>query len=213
MPDGWRDMATNAQLLSRVRTNVNEPSTVTTPLRTDAEIYQWLQDAQMDYLHRVPQEHFPELIAESTFSGTRCAIPADYLFFYSLTVSKTLSGTYTGIEDAYLINPGENYLVNHYPTVLGAWGQIVGAYINAGPNVFSGTLTYVKHPTSLATTTSVTCSLSEEHESALVAYATAQALSKVNDADSDLWISNYSALVEAKGGQATRTEAKEVERA
>lgn len=206
-------MTTNAQLLSRVRTNINEPATVTTPLRTDAEIYQWLQDAQMDYLHRVPQEHFPELITSTTFSGTRCLLPDDYLFFYSLTVDHTISGTYTGSDDCYLLKPGESYIPLHHTSGLGAWAQIVGAYMNAGPQVYSGTLTYVKTPTSIGTTVSVTFSLSEEHESAIVAYATAQALSKVNDADSDLWISNYSALVEAKGGQATRTEAKEVERA
>jgi hypothetical protein len=206
-------MTTNAQLLSRVRTNINEPATVATPYRSDAEIYQWLQDSQMDYLHRVPQEHFPELQTSVTFSGTRCSLPTDYLFFYSLTVSHTLSGTYTGVDDCFLLAPGESYMVLNYPTALGAWAQIAGAFINAGPNVYSGTLTYVKTPVSLGSTSSVTLSLSEEHESALVAYATAQALSKTNDADSDLWISNYSALVEAKGGQATRKEAKEVERA
>lgn len=206
-------MTTNAQLLSRVRTNINEPSTVTTPLRSDSEIYQWLQDAQMDYLHRVPQEHFPELITSVTFSGTRCQIPTNYLFFYSMTVEHTLSGTYTEVEDAFMLGPGETYMPIHYPTALGAWAQVVGAYINSGPYVYGGTLTYVKQPTSLSSTTSATCSLSEEHEAALVAYATAQALSKTNDADSDLWISNYSALVEAKGGTGTRTEAKEIERA
>ena len=206
-------MTSNAQLLSRVRTNINEPSTVTTPYRSDSEIYQWLQDAQMDYLHRVPQEHFPELITNTTFSGASCSLPADYLFFYSLTVNHTISGTYTGVDDCYLLKPGETYMTLHHTSGLGAWGQVVGANINAGPNVLSGTLTYVKVPQTLSTTTSVTFGLSEEHEAAIVAYATAQALSKTNDADSDLWISNYSALVEAKGGTATRTEAKEVERA
>ena len=203
-------MALNTDLVSRVRSNINEPSTVSTPLRTDAEILQWLQDAQLDYVHRVPKEHFPELITSVTFSGSQVSIPADYQFFFSCTVSHTLSGTYTEVEDCFVILPGDSYLVNHYPTVLGAWAQVTGSALKCGPNVFSGTFSYIKRPASVSTG-SVTFSLGEEHEAAVVAYASAQALYKTNDADADTWVANYGALVEAKGGE--KPESKEIERA
>ena len=202
-------MTTAADLISRVRSCIHEPSNITYPRRTDTEILQWLEDALLDYMHRVPQEHFPELTASQTFSGSAVALPSDYMFFHSCTISHTLSGTLTGKDECYIIGVGDSYLVNNFPGYMGAWAQISGNTITCGPNVYSGTLTYVKSPTTMSTT-STTFSLGMEHEAALVDFAASKALLKVNDADSDKWMALYMAAVEAKGG---RGESQEIERA
>ena len=163
----------------------------------------------MDYLHRVPQEHFPELTTSATFSGASVSLPNDYLFFHSCTVTHTLSGTVTAIDECFILPPGDSYLINNYPGYMGAWAQVRGANLSCGPNVYSGTLTYVKTPATISATSS-TFGLSVEHEVAIVDYATSKALLKVNDADSDSWMKHYMSAVEAKGG---RGESKEIERA
>jgi hypothetical protein len=196
-------------LVQRVRSQIHEPSTVAYPRRTDAEILQWLDDGLLDYMHRVPQEHFPELTTSVAFTGSTVSLPADYMFFHSCTVTHTLSGVTTGKDECFVIGPGDSYLVNNYPGYMGAWAQVSGNMLSVGPNVFSGTLTYVKSPTTMSTTSS-TFTLGAEHESALVDYATSKALLKVNDSDSAAWMSHYMAAVEAKGG---RGESGDIERA
>jgi hypothetical protein len=202
-------MTLASDLISRVRSCIHEPSTVAYPRRTDTEILQWLEDGLLDYMHRVPQEHFPELTSSVTFTGGTVALPSNYMFFHSCTVSHTLSGTVTGNDECFIIGVGDSYLVNNFPGYMGAWAQISGSTLTAGPNVYSGTLTYVKSPTTMSTTSS-TFSLGAEHEAALVDFAASKALLKVNDADSATWMQHYMAAVEAKGG---RGESKEIERA
>jgi hypothetical protein len=202
-------MSTAADLITRVRSIIHEPSTIAYARRTDTEILQWLQDAQLDYLHKVPQEHFPELTATATFSGSTVGLPADYLFFHSCTVSHTLSGTTTDIDECFVIPAGDSYLINNYPGYMGAWAQVTGSTLTCGPNVYSGTLTYVKVPATISTT-STTFGLGVEHEAPIVAYAAVNALLKVNDSDSDKWMTIYQDIVKAKQD---RGESKEIERA
>lgn len=205
-------MTLNTALVTRVRSNINEDAAVPTPRRTDAEILQWLQDAQLDYVGRVPHEQFPELISSQTFSGGSVSIPADYFFFFLATVTHTLSGTYTGIDDCFQLGPGESYLRNNYPSHgLGAWAQLVGATMEFGPNCISGTLSYIKRPADISTG-SVTFTLGVEHESAIVEYATSMALAKVNDTDAQAHMDRYDAAIKSKGGDSGE-EAKEIERA
>jgi hypothetical protein len=98
-----------------------------------------------------------------------------------------------------VIYPGDNYIINNYPGYAGAWCKITGSTITCGPDVISGTLTYVKTPTTISATTS-TFELSLEHEAAIVKYATAMALLKVNDTDSGTWLELYEQAIAAKGG-------------
>ena len=202
-------MTLASDLVSRVRSIIHEPSNITYPRRTDTEILQWLQDAQLKYLHDVPQEHFPELTASQTFSGSSVGLPSGYLFFHSCTVTHTLSGTMTGIDECFVIGAGDSYLINNYPGYMGAWAQVSGNTLSVGPSVISGTLTYVQTPASLSTT-SITFGMSAEHEAPIVAYAAVNALLKVNDADSDKWMAIYTNIVDAKNN---RGESKEIERA
>jgi hypothetical protein len=202
-------MTTAGDLVTAVRSNINEPSTLADPQRTDTEILYWLDQGIFDYMHKVPQEHFPELTTNKTFSGSQCAIPSDYMFFHSLTVTHTLSGTFTGVDDCWVVGPGESYLINNYPGYLGAWCQVSGNSISCGPQVISGTMTYVKEPTHL-TTGSVTFDVGHEHETPIVYYATSMALSKVNDADAEVYMQRYSDNVAAKVG---KRESGDIERA
>lgn len=202
-------MTTASDLVTRVRSNIHEPTTIVYPRRTDAEILQWLEDGLLDYMHRVPQEHFPELTSQATFTGNSFSLPADYMFFHSCTLTHTLSGSTVSTDDCFILKPGDTYLIVNYPGYMGAWAHITGSTLTCGPNAISGTLTYVRTPTSM-TTSSDTFVLGAEHESALVDYATSKALLKVNDADSDAWMQHYMASVQAKGG---RGESQEIERA
>jgi len=197
---------TSTQLLSRVRSNINEPSAAQ---RTDAEIYQWLDEGLFDYMHKVPQEHFPELTTSKTFTGSAVGLPTDYMFFHSCTVNHTLSGTYTGVDDCYVVPPGDSYLPNFYPCALGAWCQITGNTLSCGPQIINGTLTYVKTPTHLSTA-SATLDIGAEHETPIVNYGTMMALLKINDADADAFKKLYDDNVAAK---VARKESGEIERA
>lgn len=201
-------MTTNADLITRVRSNIHEPSTVTNPRRTDTEILQWLQDAQLDYVHRVPNEHFSELITSVTFSGSSVALPANYLLFHSCIVNHTLSGTYTEVDECFVLYPGDTYIVNNYPGWAGAWCKVTGSTISCGPDAFSGTLCYVKTPATISST-SGTFELSIEHESAVVKYASAMALLKVNDTDSGAWMELYEQAIANKGGDRNSKEIEE----
>lgn len=202
-------MSTNQELITRVRSIIHEPITVAHPRRTDAEILQWMQDAQLDYVGRVPAECFPELTTSKTFSGSSVALPADYFMFHGVTVSHTLSGTVTAIDEGFLVNPGDTYLVHNYPGFMGAWAQITGSTLTCGPYVYGGTLTYLKTPATISATTG-TFGLGIDHEAAVVKYAAAMALLKVNDTDSDYWLNQYEAAIGAKGGERM---SKEIERA
>lgn len=202
-------MTTNQELITRVRSIIHEPITVSHPRRTDAEILQWLQDGQLDYVGRLPAENFPELTTSATFSGSAVALPADYFMFYGCTVSHTLSGTVTSRDECFLLHPGDTYLPNNYPGFMGAWAQVTGSTLTCGPYVYSGTLTYLKTPATISSS-SGTFPLSVEHEAAVVRYAAAMALLKVNDSDSDYWMNQYEAAVGAKGGERM---SKEIERA
>jgi len=202
-------MTLASDLITRVRSVINESSSVTSPERTDAEILQWIQDGQLDYVDRIPGEFFPELIEESTFSGASLSLTSDYFAFHACTVSYTMSGTYTGTTECFMERPGDTYMINNFPGYMGAYCYVKGDTIYAGPNVFSGTLSYIKKPTSLSTF-STTLELHSEHENALVAYAAMKALQKTNDPLSSDLRQEYFEKILGKGGKA---EAKEVKRA
>jgi hypothetical protein len=201
---------TAGDLVTAVRSNINEASTATDPQRSDTEILYWLDQGIFDYMHKVPQQHFPELTTNQTFSGSQCGIPTDYLFFHSLTVTHTISGTtVTEISDCWVVSPGNTYYVQNYVGALGAWCQVSGKTFSTGPQVVSGTLTYVKEPTHL-TTASATFDVGHEHESAIVFYATSMALSKVNDADAAGFMERYNDSIAGKVG---KKESEDIERA
>lgn len=199
-------MTLASALVTRVRANINES---TEKDRTDPQILQWLDDSQYDYLHKVPMQHFPELHTSVAFSGSTCAIPSDYMFFLGLTVNHTISGTFTEICDAFMLSPGETYLIQNYPGNIGAWGQIANGQLKAGPNVFSGTLSYVKKPAAITAST-VTFGLGIEHEFPLVCKASSLALLKLNDADAAAFNQLYDDNVEARK---SRGESDDIERA
>jgi hypothetical protein len=200
-------MTTTAELIARVRSNINESSSVATPERTDAELIQWIQDGQFDYIDRVPGQFFPELNASVTFSGGYVDIPANFYAFNACVISHTLSGTTTAVDECFVIKPGETYLINNYPGFMGAWAQIRSDDIYCGPNAFAGTLSYIRKPTTLSDTGSV-IELRTEHESAIVSFATMRALQKTNDSLASSWKQEYFDCVKAKGGRVEQSDVK-----
>jgi hypothetical protein len=208
-------MATSAELVDRVRSNINEPFSNDDPQRTDQEIAQWLTDGLYDYVQKIPADGAPELVVHSTFTGDYWEIPADYMRLLHVVVSHTIGGIQVVTEQAYVLNVDEVYLCQWYPGGLGAWARFdrIGSthVIRSGPNVFSGTITYIGLPNSLATC-NVTFPMGAEHEEPIVNYATAMALAKINDEDAPRYLERYNERIMAENGRYPQPKKVEKER-
>lgn len=193
-------MTTSDDLVSRVRTNINESSTVTDPQRTDAEIRQWLDDAQNDYIAKVPPENLPELFTDTTSVTSPWTIATDYVRLIQVLVNHTISGTTTTIEPAYILQADEVYIVQRYSGGIGAYAQFQNNKIAFGPNPITADIRYQKHATSLHSA-GVTFTLRERHEDPVVNYATFMALNKINDEDADRFLTAYKERLAAEGAE------------
>lgn len=211
-------MTASGDIISAVRSNIYESASDPTQNRTDTEILRWVNQAMFDYVAMVSQEFVPELTKTQTFSGTYAALPGDYLKFHACTVNRAIStGTTstTVVQDCYLISPGETSFKVNYPDHIGAYCQI--GHINGstalacGPegSVDGGTLSYVGMEP-MDSTSSSTFPLGREHESAVIYRATALALLKLNDADSDKYMSLFQELV---GRRSENVPSSEIQRA
>jgi hypothetical protein len=195
-------MVTTAQdLVTRCRTNINEPSGQTDPLRSDVEIIQWLEDGVHDYMSKVPAEAFPSMQTGKTFSTSSCTLPTDFLKLIVVVVDHTMSGsgtsTVTMSDKAYMLRSDENWLAANWPVGPGAWAQFQGNSILVGPQPSGGTVTYLKKPGTLSTSSS-TFDLPSQHEEPIVNYATAMALGKVNDTDAERYLTSYNMRIQAE---------------
>ena len=133
----------------------------------------------------------------ATFSGGSVTKPTDFLKILQIEVNHTVSGTETEITTCFLLPSDGGYVADHYDGGIGAWAHFrQGAYY-VGPSVISGTLTYQRRPVTLATGCP-TLDLADEHAGAIVDFATAKALDKLNDADSDKYMRSYELRVQAE---------------
>lgn len=197
-------MTTSAELVSRVRSNINEPELNDDPLRSDPEIAQWLTDGLYDYVQKIPADAIPEIVTHATFSGDYWVITSDYLRLLHVVINHTISGTTAFKEQAYVLNVDEVYLHEYYPSGVGGWARFdkIGAdqVIRTGPNTIEGTITYLGLPGSLASC-NTTFPLDMEHEEPIVNYATAMALAKINDEDAPRYLERYEKRVEAENAR------------
>lgn len=201
----------SAELVERVRSNINEPAANNDPLRSDLEIAQWLQDGLLDYVAKIPADAVPELVVHKTFTGEYWSITDDYLRLLHVVVDHVLTiGTIsqTLVEQAYVLDVDEQNLVLHYPAIMGAWARFdrddTGEHvIRCGPLCVSGTVTYLGFPDSIAHCNSI-FPLGQEHEDPIVNYATNKALSKVNDEDAPRYMELYNLRVQAENVRYTR---------
>lgn len=189
-------MTATSALITRCRTNINEPTGQTDPLRTDVEIIQWLQDGVGDYMSKLPVDAFPTLLATATFSGSVCSFPTDYLKLVEIMVNHTMSGSTTEIARAYALSSDEGWMAANWGLV-GAWMQFKGGAISLGPNAIAGTMSYIKSPTVLSSS-STTFGLPQQHEEPIVNYATAMALGKINDTDAERYLNSYNMRIAAE---------------
>ena len=201
----------SAELVERVRSQINEPADNNDPLRSDLEIAQWLQDGLLDYIAKVPADALPELVVHATFTGEYWSISDDYLRLLHVVIDHTLTVGSTSVtltEQAYVLDVDEQNLVLYHPAIMGAWARFdrddTGEHvIRAGPNCVSGTITYLGIPASIAHCNSI-FPLGQEHEDPIVNYATNKALSKVNDEDAPRYMELYNARVAAENNRYTR---------
>lgn len=193
-------MTTSAELVARVRANINEPSTTVDPLRLDEEIAQWVQDGQMDYIQKIPGDAVPEMVAETTPTGANWTIPTDFLRLIVCNVNHTISGTVTLTEEASIISSDDTYMTLYYPGGMGAWAQFREAVLAFGPNAYGATIRYFRLPTNL-NDPCATLDLGEEHEEPICNYATSKALAKVNDRDAAAYMAKYDSRVAAEQGR------------
>lgn len=194
-------MTTSAELVDRVRSNINEPAGNNEPLRTDPEIAQWLQDALFDYIQKIPADATPELITHRTFTDNYWVITSDYLRLLHVVIDHTISGTTTATEQCYVLNIDEEYIALYMPPYMGAWAKFdkIGAddVIKAGPNSISGTVTYLGLPSEISSC-NATFPLDLEHEEPIVNYATSKALAKINDEDAPKYMELYNMRIAAE---------------
>lgn len=199
-------MTTSAQLVNRVRTNINEPARNADPQRDDLEIAQWLQDGLYDYVSKVPADAVPETITQATFSATYWHVTSDFIKLMHVVIShgvQTSTQTVTVTEQCKILDADEEYVANFSPLWAGAWAKFdkVGSTkcIKAGPNCYSGTITYIGLPSAIASC-NVTFPLTAGHEEPIVNYATAMALAKINDEDAPAYLDRYERRVMAEQG-------------
>lgn len=208
-------MTTSANLIDRVRSNANEPAGNAEPMRSDSEIAQWLDDGIRDYISKVPADAVPELVCHKTFSGEYWPITSDYIKLLHVVVSHgvTPSGatlSTTLIEQCKVLDIDEEYYALYAPSWAGAWAKFDRVQtstltdtnthaIKAGPNCYSGTVTYLGIPDSVADGESV-FPLTAQHEEPIVNYATSMALAKINDEDAPIYMEKYNMRVAAEQG-------------
>jgi hypothetical protein len=201
-------MTTSAELVDRVRANINEPAGNQDPQRSDQEIAQWLADGMYDYVSKIPADAIPECIVKATFSGTYWHITSDFIKLLHVVVDhavtpdgSTASTTLT--EQAKILSIDEVTLSLYTPPWAGAWAKFdkLGSTkcIIAGPTCYSGTITYIGLPANIASC-SVTFPLTMGHEEPIVNYASAMALAKLNDEDAPRYLERYEARVAAEQG-------------
>ena len=186
-------------LVTRVRSNLNETPATIDPQRTDEEIARWLQDSQLDYISKIPADAVPELIEQVTASGTSWTRAADFIKLLSVQVSHTISGTSTLTEPATVVAIDDDYLVQYYPFLMGAWAQFRKDVVAFGPNAYSAAIRYQRSPVDISDICA-TFELDPEHEEPIVNRATAKALTKINDADAERYMTLYNDRVAAEGG-------------
>jgi len=193
-------MATSASdLIERVRANINEAERVEDPARENWELLMWLTDGLMDYTSKIPGDAFPELIKQASATGNSIPIPSDYIKTLQVKVTHSIpSGTAT--EIASILEADEEWLLLNHPVGMGAVAIFRADRIDIGPNATSGILTYQKSPTPILDP----CGefpLSSCHENAIVDYATAKALAKLQDAGAEIYMGLYNARVQAEQGR------------
>ena len=187
--------------MTRVRSNIYETTGAVGEIsRTDTEIYFWLNDAQHDYVAKLPPDAFPELLerASGSFPWT---VPPGFSDLIEVLVTHTVSATLSIQEPAYWLNDRDSYLALRHDSGLGAWAQFqkTGANLTimAGPNASTGIVIYRRIPANI-NGTNLTFDLGEEHEDPVVNRATGFALRKINDEDSDFYINAYNSRIQVE---------------
>ena len=121
-------MTTAASLISRVRSNINEPTGNAEPQRTDTEILQWLTDGQYDYTSKIPADAVPELLQQSTFGTTYWNVPDTFVKPLHIIISHAVQPTgatlsTTLIEQCKILDIDEETAVFYWPSWAGAWAK------------------------------------------------------------------------------------------
>jgi hypothetical protein len=186
-------------LVQRVRSNINESPATIDPQRTDDEIARWLQESQLDYISKIPADAVPELIEEVVSGDSSWTRAADFVKLLSVQVSHTISGTSTITEPATILSIDDDYQVQYYPFLLGAWAQFRKDVIAFGPNAYLAYIRYQRAPADISDVCA-TFEMDAEHEEPIVNRATAKALSKINDADAERYMTLYNDRVAAEAG-------------
>jgi hypothetical protein len=190
----------SAEMVERVRSQINEPASTTDSLRTDFEIAQWLQDGQLDYISKIPVDALPETIEEEAPVGDTWTRPDGFVKLLVILVNHAISSTVTQQEEATVLSVDESYLTLYYPGGLGTWAQFRKNVIAFGPNATGATIRYQKVPTNISDPCA-TFGLNVEHEEPIVNYATAKALAKINDADAERFMALYNDRVAAENNK------------
>lgn len=192
-------MTTAAELVERVRSNLNEPLRNEENQRSNEEILKWLTEGQHTYVNDIPADSVPMLVTESPVSsGSPIPIPLDYLKPFEVKVSQTISGTTMGTETAIILQVDNSYMVDHWPSgSLGVYAIFREDGIKIGPSASGGQLVYLRCPAPLVDLCD-TFELGCGHSDPVVFWATAMGLAKISDVDAERYLAAYQQRVRAE---------------
>ncbi len=175
---------------------------------SEAELIAAINAGLYDYVSKIPSDAVPELVKVTTFSGSTWSIASDFTKILHVVVSHgvTPSGSTTSttiVEQCKILDVDEEYYALYAPGWAGAWAKFSsgagGHQIKAGPNCYSGTVTYIGIPSAI---TSATASfpLGQEHEDPVMNFAAGMSLAKVNYQASQGYLERYDMRIAAENG-------------
>jgi len=175
---------------------------------SEPELISNLNAGIYDYISKVPAESVPTLIKEATFSGTYWNCATDYVKVLHVIIDHgvTPSGSTTSTtltEQCKILDIDEEYYALYAPAWAGAWAKYTtigdNHSIKMGPSAYSGTVTYIGLPSTIASASS-TFPLGSEHEEPIMNFAIAQALSKTNAQEAATYMARYDQRIATEQG-------------
>ena len=163
-------MSTRAELVTAVRSNVEES---TADYYTDAEIHEWLDQAQLDLVrNHIPHGRLTALHSTQAGTGTSITIPSDFLT--PITIVSDSEQIPIVTRDHPLADP------NRPSASLDPFGIQFSTTITLNVSATSATLYYIARPTAIDSLASDATApdIPADYHPAMVLYATHMALKK-----------------------------------
>lgn len=187
-------MSTRAQLVTAVRSNIEES---TASYYTDAEIHEWLDQAQLDLVrNHIQHGKLTALHSTQAGTGTTLTLPSDFIAPVSLVVDS---------EDVPIVTREHPLADLGRPSAsLDSFGILFGSSsLTLNVSATAATLYYIARPTAVASLASDATApeIPADYHPAMILYATHMALKKDKYGETaDSYLKRYYESVAAASG-------------